>query len=70
MCAYTLAIKAPAACLAANARGRTPVDAAVACEQGEARSPRAPVPCSRAPVSYSASGPARRGARAARARAA
>lgn len=37
MSAYSLATKAPGACLAANARGQTPVDAAVACEQGEAR---------------------------------
>ena len=61
MCAYSLAIKAPAACLAANARGRTPVDAAVACEQGEARSPRAPVVSTREPP-HPAQPPARPGA--------
>ncbi|KAK9846313.1 hypothetical protein WJX81_001373 [Elliptochloris bilobata] len=35
MVAYSLAMKRPSMCLAANTRGRTPVDAAVACEQGE-----------------------------------
>ena len=42
MVAYTLATKQPAMCLVANTRGNTPVDAAVACEQGEVSMQRSP----------------------------
>lgn len=35
MCAYTLAKACPQSCLSKNARGQTPVEAAVACQRGE-----------------------------------